>query len=322
MSPTTTSSGGKSPPYKQSILVVDDATVNHLLIKGVLLDDYRILSVQNGSEMWKVLETNRPDLILMDVLMPEIDGFELTQKLTSHSEYSDIPIIFLTAKDSAKDLKKGFDSGGMDYIKKPFNNTELKARIKSVLRIKGLEYELKMLSVTDPLTQLYNRRHFFEVAVKELERNLRQEKKKSLSLAILDIDHFKKVNDNFGHQAGDYILAEFAALIRRDIRRYDIPARYGGEEFVILFIDAEIDTALEILGRLKDRFTNSTFQHHSKEIHCSFSCGLVQLEECQTHPITIDNLIRIADKRLYIAKEKGRNRIEASPDTLPGKTRP
>jgi diguanylate cyclase (GGDEF)-like protein len=295
---------------KQTILTVDDSSVNRLLIESILKNQYNVLNAKNGEEMWQILIASRPDLILMDVMMPKVDGYELTQALHHHPKYSDIPVIFLTARDSSQDLKRGFDCGGMDYIKKPFNEIELRARIKSVLRIKELEHQLTLKAIIDPLTDIFNRRHFFDISSKELARTLRNRKReKKLSLAILDIDSFKVVNDTYGHQAGDFILVELAKLLKFGIRQYDILARYGGEEFIILFCDCDKAEALDVLQRLKDQFDGQTYSSGSQDIHCSFSCGLVELDECRDEIVTIDGLIKMADTRLYLAKEAGRNCI-------------
>ena len=295
---------------KQTILAVDDNHINRLLIESILKTDYRVLTAENGPDMWRVLEKQSPDLILMDVMMPEVDGYMLTRALAEHKSYRRIPVIFLTAKNSCHDLKRGFDSGGMDYITKPFNEIELKARIKSVLRIKELECRLLINSITDPLTKLYNRRFFFDAAVKELERTQRDKSlTKMLSLAILDIDLFKKVNDTYGHRAGDFILVELGNLLKTGIRKYDIIARYGGEEFIALFVNCDKVEAFNILNRLKDRFAAKNFEFESHSIKCSFSCGLVQINECTHKQVTIDSLVKMADARLYLAKRAGRNRI-------------
>lgn len=295
---------------KQTILTVDDNKVNRMLIESILNNEYTILNAKNGDDMWRVLKESQPDLILMDVMMPEVDGYILTQTLVQHKDYKNIPVIFLTARDSSNDLKRGFDCGGMDYIKKPFNGIELKARIKSVLRIKELEYQLMLNAITDPLTKIFNRRHFFNMFAKELNRARRGTGSgKPLSLALLDIDLFKKTNDTYGHQAGDYILAQFADLLKEGIRNYDILARYGGEEFIILFIGTDKTTAYHILQRMKDQISGQVFNFEAQNITCSFSGGLVQLNECKEERITIDGLVKMADARLYLAKEAGRNCI-------------
>lgn len=295
---------------KRTILTVDDSKINRMLIENILQSEYTVLNARNGEEMWQTLKTFRPDLILMDVMMPEVDGYVLTQTLVHHKKYSDIPVVFLTARDSSQDLKRGFDCGGMDYIKKPFNEIELKARIQSVLRIKELEHQLMLKAIADPLTGIFNRRHFFDISKNELARALRNENgDKKLSLAILDIDSFKDVNDTHGHQAGDYVLIHLANLLKEGIRQYDILARYGGEEFIILFIACDKVTAEVILQRLKDRFSRHTYEFESRRVNCSFSAGIAELSECRDEVITIDGLIKMADARLYHAKEAGRNRI-------------
>ncbi|MBK8396053.1 MAG: diguanylate cyclase [Leptospiraceae bacterium] len=289
----------------QKILIVDDSEVTILYLKNIL-KEYEIFSANNGKEMWERLNESIPSLILMDIMLPGDSGYELVRKLSNIELYKDIPIIFQTAKSSSDDLEKGFESGAIDYIRKPVDKKELVARIKSVLKIKALEKQLYLKSVTDYLTEIYNRRYFFEVAAKHLQ--FCQNNNKNLSIALIDIDHFKKVNDTYGHDAGDFVLKRFSEIITEKKRENDILARYGGEEFIILFQESDISIALEILTSVQTAMTHEVFKIGNKEFGCTFSCGIIELSEMKNIS-TLDDLIRNADNRMYIAKNSGRNRI-------------
>ena len=203
-------------------------------------------------------------------------------------------------------MHKAFELGGVDYIRKPIDRLELVARIKSVLKIKRLENDLRKQSITDYMTGIFNRRYFFETAIKNLEYSKRHNK--HLSIAMLDIDFFKKINDTYGHDAGDFILKKFTEIINANIRTYDIFARFGGEEFVILFTDTQKTTAVNILSRVKDILNSTTFEFEDKKIDFTYSAGIVDFFE-ENIRTDIDSLIKIADLRLYKAKRTGRNKI-------------
>lgn len=289
----------------KQILIVDDSETSILYLQ-MILRDYEVIFALNGKEMWERLNESSPSLILMDVMLPDVNGYELVQQLSKTEKYKDIPIIFQTAKSSSDDLEKGFESGAIDYIRKPVDKKELKARVKSVLKIKELENQLYLKSITDYLTGIYNRRYFFEIAAKHLQ--FCQSLVKNLSIALLDVDFFKKINDTYGHDAGDFVLKKFAEIIGLTKRPKDILARYGGEEFIILFFETDKKDALEILLSIQNAIVNEIFLFNEMEIKCTFSCGLVDLQEFAGN-LRIDDLIRDADKRMYIAKQTGRNRI-------------
>lgn len=289
----------------KQILIVDDSETSILYLQ-MILRDYEVIFALNGKEMWERLNESSPSLILMDVMLPDVNGYELVQQLSKTEKYKDIPIIFQTAKSSSDDLEKGFESGAIDYIRKPVDKKELKARVKSVLKIKELENQLYLKSITDYLTGIYNRRYFFEIAAKHLQ--FCQSLVKNLSIALLDVDFFKKINDTYGHDGGDFVLKKFAEIIGLTKRPKDILARYGGEEFIILFFETDKKDALEILLSIQNAIVNEIFLFNEMEIKCTFSCGLVDLQEFAGN-LRIDDLIRDADKRMYIAKQTGRNRI-------------
>ncbi len=275
----------------------------------MVLKDYNVVSAIDGNEMWERLRESIPSLILMDVMLPDVNGYELVKQLSTTSQYKDIPIIFQTAKSSSDDLEKGFESGAIDYIRKPVDKKELRARIKSVLKIKELEHQLFIKSTTDYLTEIYNRRYFFEIALKELESTIASNK--CLSIILLDIDFFKKINDSFGHDAGDFVLKKFADIIKNHIRPKDVFARYGGEEFILLFPESDKNTSISILEKIQKIIRENSFFFQDKEISFTFSCGIFSLEETVQN-VTLDSLIQIADTRLYAAKHLGRNRIISS----------
>ena len=290
----------------EKILIVDGEASNIFLLEEILFD-YELGSAVNSAEMKKYLEITVPDLILLDVVMPEENGYDLALSLSEIDEYKEIPIIFVTAKITGEDVKKGFDSGGYDYIKKPIEEFELRARIEAVLLRKKNEKKLIGKAITDSLTNMYNRRHFFKLLNQKIEYYKRESR--SFSLAMFDIDFFKKINDTFGHLAGDYILKQFSKCILNEIRPYDVAGRYGGEEFVVVFDNSSKKEAVHIVERIKDIVTKKYFIYDSSKIQMTFSCGIVSNADFVEKEITSDTLISLADNRLYNAKESGRNKI-------------
>jgi len=205
-------------------------------------------------------------------------------------------------------VERGFDAGGVDYIKKPYNEIELRARIRSALLKKRQEIELREKTITDPLTGLYNRRHFFDVLTKNIE-HARRNPSYHFSVAMLDIDHFKIINDTLGHQAGDYILKQIADFLKKSIRPYDLLARYGGEEFIVLYKDCNRKEAGEVLNRIRDTVETKSYRFRDKTVNVTFSSGIADITEVKPGSAAAEELIKITDSRLYLAKQSGRNRI-------------
>ena len=290
-----------------TILVVDDSPFETVVLSK-LLCDYTVLNAGCGDEMWSVLAKETPSIILLDVVLPGEDGFQIAEKLSSIEKYSDIPIIFITSKDTGRDVERGFEAGGVDYIKKPYNEIELRARIRSALLKKRQEIELREKTITDPLTGLYNRRHFFDLLNRSIE-HARRNPENRFSVAMLDIDHFKAINDTLGHQAGDYVLKQIADFLKKSIRPYDMLARYGGEEFIVLYRDCSRKEAGEILNRIKDAVEAKSYRFRDRNVGVTFSSGIADSTEVTPEPSAAEELIKITDMRLYRAKETGRNRI-------------
>ena len=207
------------------VLAVDDNSMNRLLIQNVLeKTDYHYEILSHGNEVLESIKQAKPDLILMDLMMPNIDGLEVCAQIKSKSEFKDIPIIFLTASNEKKDLLKAFDLGAADYIVKPFHPQELLARIKTHLELKTTRdelqealKELKKLATTDTLTKIANRRYFLDIMKREF--SLAKRRKRAFSLLLIDIDLFKKVNDNYGHLVGDEAIKHVAKNARKILRR-------------------------------------------------------------------------------------------------------
>ncbi len=235
-----------------------------------------------------------PDLILLDLMMPKMDGLEVCRRLKSNYKYNFIYVIMLTAKNSAEDEVAGLDIGGDDYMAKPFNPTILLARVRRGIRL----MKEKLDATFDSLTRLYNRRVF--------DAFLQQEKAKfrrynhSFSLILIDLDHFKKVNDTFGHKAGDVVLQEVARFLREDTRDADLPARWGGEEMAILLPETDMKGANILAESLRQRIEKHNFP---KVGHITASFGVASMTDAES------DLVETADRALYLGKQTGRNKV-------------
>lgn len=299
-----------------SVLIIDDAdSVRYLIIstlkKVALFDHYR--EARDGIDGFKALLAAKTDLIICDLEMPRMDGFKFMQMVNSREDLRDIPIIMLTGRED-RDLKiKGLEQGACDYVTKPFDAGELVARVKVQLKIKALQDELKRsnellkeLSNTDPLTRLYNRRYLTKNLNSELVRAKRYNE--SLSFIILDIDHFKKVNDAYGHQNGDTVLSAVADVIQTGRRCYDIAARYGGEEFVLVLPGTSLAGGITVAERLREDVRAISFKPPLEQLSITISLGVATFPSARVEDE--DSLIREADEALYRAKQNGRNRVE------------
>ena len=298
-----------------SILIIDDSdTVREQIIQTLLeraLFD-RYLEARDGIDAFKTLLNNQIDLILCDLEMPRMDGFKFLTMVTTREELKNIPVIMLTGREDRELKIKGLEQGACDYVTKPFDPGELIARVKVQLKIKMLQDELKksnellkMLSNTDHLTQLYNRRYMMEMLAREVQRS--QRKGSPLSVVMMDIDHFKLVNDIYGHQNGDVVLVAIAELAKTDRRSYDFAARYGGEEFILVLPETTHEEAMGVAERLRERILRQTFGPPLENLRVTISMGVATYRP----PLaaTIDNLIGEADAALYRAKQWGRNRV-------------
>ncbi len=300
-----------------SILIIDDSdnirsSIVATLREVALFEQY--IEAKDGIDGLKSLLDNRVDLIICDLEMPRMDGFKFLSMLSGREELKDIPVIMLTGKEDRQSKIKGLERGAVDYVTKPFDAGELVARVKVQLKIKALQDELRKsnellleLSNTDHLTRLYNRRHLMETLDREFKRALREGG--FFSMIMLDIDHFKKVNDTYGHQEGDAVLVAVANVVRRELRPYDYAARYGGEEFALLLPATNLAGSMQAAERVRKGVESMTFADKLQNLVVTVSLGIATYPSSQVY--CIDALITEADDALYRAKANGRNRIES-----------
>jgi len=289
-----------------NILVVDDDHTTLEVMKDILAE-YTVTTADSGKAMLKEVKSSSFDLILLDIMLPDYSGFELFGILREFKSHANTPVIFVSAKNEGQDIRVGLEYGAQDYITKPLNADVIISRVEATIKRSVYERNLLFQAMNDPLTGVYNRNFFFKRAEEEIDRAIRT--KSNVTVAMLDIDRFKAVNDRFGHQAGDFILKNFTDEINEHIRSYDLLARYGGEEFVILFVDCSKWKALDILNRLRKAVAEKFYKFSSFHINFTFSGGIADLKDVKDKPDSIQDLIGIADERLFQAKEAGRNRL-------------
>jgi diguanylate cyclase (GGDEF)-like protein len=294
---------------KQTILIVDDSPENITVLGALLRTDYNIRVATNGEKALKIMESdNLPDLILLDVMMPGIDGYEVCRKLKTDFRTQNIPVIFITAKTSEEDEVKGFAMGAVDYVMKPFSPVVIKARVRTHMELKRYRDFLVDTSYCDGLTAIANRRRFDEYYATLWNLAIREAS--PLSLIMIDIDHFKQFNDHYGHQEGDISLIQIAQVLSGSLKRKtDLVARYGGEEFVCVLPDTRIDGAVHIAETFQTGILSLQIPH---AFSTTSSCVTISQGIACLVP-TLDSspkaLIMAADEALYKAKESGRNRI-------------
>lgn len=223
------------------VLVVDDVKTNVLIMRQCLKEMFQVWTADSGEECLRVAK-QKPDIILLDVLMPGMDGYQVCRQLKADPETAEIPIIFVTAKDSDDDEQKGLEIGAVDYITKPIRPAIVRARVSTHIQLKQHSDKLKFMALHDQLTGLYNRHFLAERAAQSLSAMVRHQQE--LSIVMLDLDHFKKINDFNGHHIGDLVLQAVAKLLQDCFRKEDVVARMGGEEFVIL-MECGLDIARE-----------------------------------------------------------------------------
>ncbi len=296
-----------STPMDQNpvVLVVDDCEFVHRLLHARLRSEsIRIESLQNGAQTVERALALSPALILLDLNMPEMDGFEILRRLKDEPATMHVPVIVLSGQDSAEDKVTAFDLGAVDFISKPFDMTELRARIRVALRMQALVQMLAQRAQIDGLTGLCNRASFDDRWRQEHERANRA--KAALSLALFDIDEFKSVNDTYGHPAGDAVLVGLAGLITRTVRVSDVACRYGGEEFAIIFPDTTPAEAFGICERLRKACERIVWPKHPGRA-VTLSIGIAGTATPAGLPAHA--WIETADRNLYTAKREGRNRV-------------
>lgn len=308
---------GSNPPKPESlgrILVVDDNRDNvEIIATRLRFRGYEIDEASDGATALERVRTAPPDLMLLDVMLPDIDGYEIARRVKNDEGMPFIPIILVTARDTTQDKVAGLDAGADDYLTKPINFPELEARVRSMLRIKKLQDEIELknrelerISISDGLTGLFNHRHIHALLHEEFERADRIGE--LITVAMFDLDRFKSVNDNHGHQAGDRVLEQMSEILRQSAREIDRLGRYGGEEFMTILPGTSIDDAEVFVERVRHEVQRTNFNVGKEEpLKMTISVGIATYPD----PAISDpeTLIRLADEALYAAKTTGRNRV-------------
>jgi len=296
------------------LLVVEDSPSQAARLQSILeSEDYEVCVAVRGDQVLTMIEKEEPDLVILDLKLPDRDGFDLCRDIKAAGGDRFLPVIMLTVLGDVENRVKGFDVGADDYIIKPYDSSELVARIAAMLRIRAHNEKALIRSVTDPLTGLYNRRF--------VEQRLREELKSArrtglpVSCAQFDVDHFKSVNDNHGHAAGDRVLKELAYIFSREKRREDVVSRYGGEEFLLVLRACDLDNALVVAERLRCACQDCDWPAVGIAREITVSAGVVAFPKPLTDP-SVAVMIAAADAAMYEAKRQGRNRACAYTPSL------
>jgi len=307
---------------KAKILLVEDNKTQASVIRDFLQKNgYQVNWVEDGMSAFNVARTSVVDIILLDRILPDMDGNEVCRWLKLDLSTRDIPIIMLTAKGAMSEKIEGLEAGADDYLPKPFNESELNVRILARLRNKTHQDELKKknrqledmlarvesLAIMDPLTGLYNRRRFENIFTNEFKRATRYQF--PIACMMIDIDHFKLINDAHGHQEGDTVLKEVARIIQATIREVDTPARWGGEEFVVLIPNTSKEKALLAAERVRKAVASCEFTRTETQ-KVTISIGVAGIPDPSID--SLDKMIHAADLAMYKAKKNGRNRVESA----------
>lgn len=294
---------------KQRVLIVDDERINLNLLVDLLKSEYKTIVAKNGDQALKrAISDPPPDLILLDIMMPNMDGYEVCNRLKQEEKTKDIPVIFITAMKGTEDETLGFALGAVDYITKPLKESIVKARVKTHLKMKRQADILKRLACLDSLTEIPNRRRFDEVI--GIEWNRIRRAGIPISVIFIDIDHFKAFNDSFGHGCGDDCLRRVVQALSASLRRSsDFIARYGGEEFVAVLPGADFNSALSVASAMRKNVEDLRISHSET---APFDYVTVSIGGSTVVPdatVTPSSLVKTADDMLYRAKQNGRNQV-------------
>jgi diguanylate cyclase (GGDEF)-like protein len=296
-------------------LIAEDDSVSRKALELTLKKwGYDVVAAKDGDVAWEILQgEDAPQLAILDWMMPGMDGAAICQKVRERTEQLYTYILLLTAKSEKQDIVAGLDAGADDYLTKPFDLHELRVRLRAGERILDLEDKLiaareslRYQATHDLLTELWNRGTIFEMLERELERAQRANGK--LGVILGDIDHFKQINDTYGHAAGDAVLKEVAQRMVRMMRPYDAIGRYGGEEFMMVLPECDQRRTMDIAERLRESVSKALIVTPDGEIPVTMSLGVAAYPEMTI--AKADMIVRAADAALYRAKQSGRNRVE------------
>jgi diguanylate cyclase (GGDEF)-like protein len=292
---------------KQTVLAIDDVPANLKLLGQILGSEYRYLCATSGLAGLEIAHAQRPDIILLDVMMPEVDGYEICARLKANPATQQIPVIFITALKDETDETRGLEIGAIDYVTKPFCPAIIQMRVRNQLELKRYRDLLERMSVTDGLTGIPNRRHFEQFLDREWRAAIRNQT--PISVILLDVDHFKLYNDFYGHVQGDECLRSVARALQVAARRpSELVARYGGEEFVCVLAETDLEGALTVARQQLQSVAEMNLAHEKSPVapHVTVSLGVACASPALGDPH--GELLTRADANLYEAKRGGRNR--------------
>ncbi len=283
---------------KKTILIVDDTESNIDMLLAIL-KDYDTIVATNGEDALMILEEESIDLVLLDILMPGIDGFEVCRRMKENASSSKIPVVFITAKSDEDTIEEAYAIGGIDYVTKPFKPRELRARVKTHLEFQTMVQHLDFIASYDMLTGIFNRRKFFQLSQAVFDAHTQ------ICAIMIDIDRFKQINDTYGHHNGDIVLKMIAQSITQNLPIEAILGRMGGEEFAVIVSGINEVKAMSLIEIIRQAVEESMIVlNEDTPVHCTISSG-VALKDDATK--TLDLLLQKADNAMYEAKEKGRN---------------
>jgi len=294
---------------KATILIVDDTPFNIHILAKALIEAYEVKIATNGPAALKIIEQDKkPDLILLDIMMPDMDGYEVCRRIKQNPSSWDIPVVFITAKEGHQDQKKGFDLGAEDFIHKPFQLSLVLTRIDMLLRLTRISRRLEQVALVDPLTEIPNQ-SALEKAVEQELQSAKQDQK-SISLLMIDIDHFKAFNDHYGHGVGNMCLRKIAYTLENSINHEkDLVGRYSGAKYMVVLSHCDQDRAIDMAEIIRQNIEqlNMPYEHSSVSNHVTVSIGVISV----SHEIVItrSEMFNKAEQMLHDAKQAGRNRV-------------
>jgi len=302
----------KTNKKKHSILIIEDSDVHIASLARILTPYYEVLISRSGHDGIELARYSKPDVIILDIIMPDMDGFETITILKKNVSTRYIPVIFITSLTKVEDEEKGLRLGGSDYITKPFSDEIVKLRIQNQIRMLEYIHSIEQLSRIDQLTGLPNRRSFHERLLSEWKLAVRE--RTTISLLVIDIDHFKKCNDTFGHLMGDVVLQKISKEIKNNLQKpTDLAARWGGEEFIAVLPKTESDGALYVAEKIRSAIESLVVVFNDgRSTNVTTSVGVATYSPTKT--CSINDFIQKADNALYEAKRNGRNNVTVHKD--------
>lgn len=317
-------SSEQASSLQDTVLIAEDDPIFRRVLESWLQKwNYRVTALENGLDAWSVLQQKgAPQMVILDWMMPGLDGIELCRRIRSHEAGPYKYVLLLTAKGIKEDVVAGLEAGADDYLTKPFDVNELRARVRAGKRILELQdallrvqTELQFQSAHDHLTGLWNRGAITGLLQRETQRSARIGQ--PLGIMMVDLDHFKPINDSYGHQTGDAVLREVARRMVASVRNYDYVGRYGGEEFLIVLAECTASDLVITAERMRACVSGKPVETDSGPIAVTVSIGLMAGQPTGAGLLTGEDLLRAADTALYRAKTNGRNRVECAPETRP-----